>query len=100
MQPFPKKRTSVSREDAETLAIAALGFLAGEENRLAHFMIATGLSPADLRKQAGSIEFLAGVLDFLAADESLLLVFASEQHIPPETVLAARQKLMPDVADY
>lgn len=100
MQPKSNKRHLVSRDEAEALAIDALGFLAGEENRLAAFLLTTGLAPADLRRQAGSVEFLAAVLDFLAADESLLLVFASAQHIAPETVLLARHKLLPDAADF
>jgi hypothetical protein len=94
MQP-PRKRQALSRDDAETLAIAALGFLAGEEHRLAQFLHMTGLAPADLRREAGSVEFLAGVLDFVAADESLLLVFATEQRIDPTAVMTARHLLMP-----
>lgn len=100
MQPLSRKRHPLSRDEAEALAIDALGFLAGEENRLAAFLQASGLAPADLRRAAGSVEFLAGVLDFLAADESLLLVFASARHIAPETVLHARQNLLPDTADF
>jgi len=100
IQPFPKKRHGLSRDEAEKLAISALGFLAGEEHRLAAFLHLTGLSPADLRREAGTPEFLAGVLDFIAADESLLLVFATEQRIDPMQVMTARQTLMPDGSDY
>ena len=100
MQSFTKKRHSLSRDEAETLAIAALGFLAGEEHRIIGFVHLTGLSPADLRRAAGSPEFLTGVLDFIAADESLLLVFASEQRIDPTEVMMARRQLMPEASDY
>jgi uncharacterized protein DUF3572 len=100
MQPMSRKRHPLSRDEAEALAIDALGFLAAEENRLAAFLQASGLAPADLRCEAGSVEFLAGVLDFVAADESLLLVFASERHLAPETVVIARRKLLPDAAEF
>jgi hypothetical protein len=100
MQIPPRRRSSLSRDEAEALAIDTLSFLGEDSSRLAGFLAATGLGPAELRKQAGSVEFLAGVLDFVASDESLLLVFASERRVDPATVLAARRQLMPDVADY
>jgi hypothetical protein len=92
----PHKRSPISQDEAESLAIDMLRFLGEDVSRLAGFLAATGLGPADLRRQAGSTEFLAGVLDFVAADESLLLVFASERRIDPTTVLAAKRQLLPD----
>jgi hypothetical protein len=100
MQTFPRKRQAMNREDAEKLAISALSFLAGEEHRLAGFLMMTGLSPADLRARIGSVEVLAGVLDFIVADESLLLVFATEQRIDPATIMTARHLLLPEASEY
>jgi len=90
------KHHPLSRDEAESLSIEALSFLAADANRLARFLYATGLVPADIRSQAASAEFLAGILDFIAADESLLLVFASERGIDPAMVLAAKRSLTPD----
>jgi Protein of unknown function (DUF3572) len=95
MQSFPRKPVGLDRDMAETLAIHALGFIAGEDHRLVGFLEVTGLSPADLRREAGSPGFLAAVLDFIAADESLLLVFAAEQRIDPALVMRARDVLLP-----
>jgi Protein of unknown function (DUF3572) len=95
MQRFSTKPASLGRDEAETLAIQALGFIAGEDHRLVSFLELTGLSPADLRRAATSPGFLAGVLDFIAADESLLLVFAAEQHIDPALVMRGRHVLLP-----
>ena len=100
MSSPPRKRQSLNREEAEAFAIDTLTFLAEDPGRLASFLGTTGLSPADVRSQAGSAEFLAGVLDFVAADESLLLVFASERRIDPTSVLMARRSLLPDPAEY
>lgn len=100
MTSSPRKRHSLSREEAEALAIDTLSFLAEDANRLASFLRMTGLSLADVRAQAGSAEFLAGVLDFVAADESLLLVFATERRIDPTAVMMARRSLLPDAAEY
>jgi hypothetical protein len=35
-------------------------------------------------------QFLLGVLDYLAADEQLLIAFAAENAIPPGAVMEAR----------
>lgn len=75
--------------DPEMLAIAALSFLAEEPERLARFLDLTGLSPATLRQAASDPRFLASVLDYLAADESLLLAFAANAQVAPESVVAA-----------
>ena len=94
-----QRRThAVRRDEAEALAIDALSFLAADASRIVGFLEATGLSPNDLRRAAGSPHFLAGVLDFIAGDESLLLVFANERSLDPALVLSAKQSLAPDPA--
>jgi hypothetical protein len=100
MDPFAPKRSRVTHEDAEKLAIDALSFLAGDPGLLAQFAAATGHTPATIRAEIASPEFLAGILDFLMNDESLLLVFASHQGITPPDIIAARQMLAPDVAAW
>ena len=99
MQNLSRKRRVLSRDEAEALAISALSFLASEEHRLASFLHLSGMSPKDLRREAGSVAFLAGVLDFITSNESLLLVFGTEQHIDPALVMEARHVLLPDRAD-
>lgn len=81
---------------AEHLGIQALGFLAADPARLAGFLATSGYDPTEIRAQAGSAEFLAGVLDYLLADESMLLVFASEAGIDPKHVTMARRTLARD----
>jgi hypothetical protein len=100
MDPFAPKRTRLTRDDAETLAINALSFLAAEPGLLAQFAAVTGHTPATIRAEASSPQFLAGILDFLMSDESLLLVFASHQGITPPEIMAARQALSPDIAAW
>ncbi len=98
MKPRSGKSSRISREDAEVLAIEALAFIAADESRLLPFLRATGLAPADIRREAGSPEFLAGVLDFLMSDDSLLLVFAGHRGLDPNSVAAARRVIMPGAA--
>lgn len=90
MPPRPPK------PDPEALAIAALGFLAADPARIARFLDLTGIAPAGLRAAASEPHFLISVLDHLLADESLLLAFASEQMIRPESIAEARRMLGAD----
>jgi len=88
-----KSGSSRSREAAETLAIQALAFLAEEPDRLAGFLGATGLTPDRIRESAGQPDFLAGVLEHMLADESLLVAFADGAGIDPADIARARGAL-------
>jgi hypothetical protein len=79
---------------AEGLAIAALGFIAAEPDRLGRFLALTGIGPESIRNAAREPRFLAGVLDHVAADEDLLLAFAAEREVDPEHVMLARDLLV------
>ncbi|WP_026782225.1 DUF3572 domain-containing protein [Pleomorphomonas koreensis] len=85
------KRLSV--EAAEQLAISALSHLAGNPDALGRFLSLSGIGPADLRAAAREPGFLAGVLEFFLADESLLLAFVEEAQFRPTMVAAAHHLL-------
>jgi hypothetical protein len=85
------------REMAETIAAQGLAFLAADAERLARFLALTGFEPADLAARVGTQEVLSAVLSYLAADESLLLTFAANSHVAPETIGPALAVL--DAAD-
>lgn len=88
------KTASKGRKEAATaLAIAALGFLGGEQERLERFLALTGLGPQSLRAAAREPSFLLGVLDHVAGDETLLLAFANESGFDPEDIGRARDAL-------
>ncbi|MFZ0850086.1 MAG: DUF3572 family protein [Hyphomicrobiaceae bacterium] len=87
----------IDRETAETIAAQGLAFLAADAERLARFLALTGLQPADLAARVGTGEVLSAVLSYLAADESLLLTFAANSHVAPETIGPALALL--DAAD-
>lgn len=72
---------------------AALIFLAEEKPRFLRFLELTGFDPAVIRAQAASPDLLAAVLDHLLADESLLLVFAAQTRLPPDSLAPARTVL-------
>jgi hypothetical protein len=85
-----KRPASPTAEEAATLALAGLSFLAEDTPRLGRFLALTGIGPDQLRAVADAPETLLAVLDHLLGDESLLLVFAASKGIAPETVAPAR----------
>jgi len=89
-------RDSMRREAAESLAVQALGFLAGEPERLARFLALTGIGPDRIRAAAATPGFLAGVLDHVASEDALVTAFAAEAGIKPEEVEKARRTLSGD----
>ena len=88
-----KRPSSAAREAAEMLAIQALSFIAEEPARLNAFLGASGLALAHLRESANQPDFLAGVLEHMLANESLLLAFADSAAIDPAAVGRARNAL-------
>ena len=86
------------REQAETLALQALGYLAADEDRLYRFLLSTGLTPQDVRDRVGDPAFLAGVLDHLLTDDALVVAFAEDNALEPEAVMTARRRL-PGLSD-
>jgi len=80
-------------QDAEGLAIQALGFLAAEPERIGPFLAATGVDPVGLRAAAAEPGFLAAVLEHIGSSDSLLLEFAGNLRLNPETVAQARRIL-------
>lgn len=86
-------RLKPNAPEPDAIAIAALGFIASDPERLGRFLAVTGLGPVTLRSAAQEPGFFARVLDHLAEDEPLLLAFAANEGLRPESVAAARHAL-------
>ncbi len=80
-------------EQAELIAIKAMGWLIPNEDLLSIFLSSSGLSAENLRHFAGEVEILVAVLDFLVMDDSWVLDCAHDLGIPPQSFLAARHAL-------
>ena len=89
------RRHKLTSELAAEIAISALQFLASDPERLERFLALSGLGPHNLRKAAVEPTFLGAVLDYLVADEALLIAFAESAGLSPERVTAARDALVP-----
>lgn len=101
MDPFkphePRKRPptppQLTDEDAETVALKAVGFIAADDDLMARFVALTGCGAGDLRARLADRGFLAAVLDFVLADEATTLRFAESEAFAPETPMLARARL-------
>ena len=81
------------RENAEALAIRALGFVAADPELLPRFLAISGIEAGSIRQAAREPGFLAGVLQFIAAHEPTLMRFSEETGVPPQQVSAALRAL-------
>ena len=87
------KQPEKASQNADFLAIQALAFLGEEPERLGRFLALTGIGPEDIRTAAQEPGFLAGVLDHIAGDQTLLAAFAAHAGIAPGEIDKARRAL-------
>jgi len=87
------RQGSLAAEVAEVLAIQALAFIARDGERLGRFLALTGMGPLEIREAARERYFLAGVLEYVAGDEELLVAFAGHAEVDPATILTAQRAL-------
>ncbi len=90
MKRAKHKVAGTHREAAEAVAVMALSYLAADHEQLGRFLAVTGIGPERIREAARDRSFLAGVLDYLASDEPLLLAFARATELQPAEVAKAR----------
>lgn len=80
-------------QQAETTALLALGWLAGNDELLPVFLGASGADMATLRAQATEPGMLLAVLDFIVMDDAWVLDCAAALDLPPEALARAREAL-------
>jgi hypothetical protein len=93
MRDSLKKVQSVGPEHAQSLAVSALAFIAADPDRLSRYLGLTGLGPDNLRTAAADPAFLGSVLDYLVADEKLMVEFAADAGLKPEAIARAQAAL-------
>ena len=84
---------NMTQDSAETVALGALGWLAGHDELLPVFLGASGASEADLRARAADPEFLGAVLDFLTMDDAWITAFCDAQGLGYDVPMRARAVL-------
>lgn len=89
-----------ARENAETLAIEALGFIAADPVLMPRFLDMSGIEASDIRRAATEPGFLAGVLSFLLAHEPSLMAFCEATRTDPPAVALALRALPGGADDF
>ena len=79
--------------DPHALALAALGWVLGDEDRASRLLALTGLTPDALREGLGDGAVLAAVIDFLGAHEPDLVAAAEALGVAPAELAAVGEKL-------
>lgn len=83
-----------AREHAETVALKALTFVLSDAGLRNRFIAVSGTAPGDFEGQIENPHFLAGVLDFLMANEPDLLAFCEAAQLDPEVPSKAHWALV------
>ena len=85
--------TGEQTNEAETLALGALGWVLAEDARAERLLALTGLTPEGLRTRVQERDFLAAVLRFLENHEPDLIACAEALGVSPLALIAAREAL-------
>ncbi len=80
-------------EQAELIALRALGWLAGDDELWPVFLGATGAAAEDARERARDPAFMASVLEFLTSDDAMVMAFCDQSDLKYEDPLRARYAL-------
>ncbi len=80
-------------DQAEILALQALGHVAADPELGGAFMGDNGLAPDDLRARAGDPVFLASLLDFLTQRDDWVVAFCDAFQHPYDAPMRARHAL-------
>lgn len=83
----------MNRNQAETMGIQVLGWLANQDDLLARFFGMTGIEADALRTRAQDPEFLGFVFDFLLSEDQLVLDFCTDLNLPTDAPMRARMVL-------
>ncbi len=88
-------RQAVVNEDAETLALNALVWTLGDDDRAGRLLAVTGIDPAGLRERLRDPAVLGATLQFLLAHEADLVACADAIGATPQALAAAAGRLEP-----
>ena len=83
----------ITFEKAETVALQFLAFILSDPERRKAFLDKTGLDEITLLKRLKDTDHLAGMLDYMSADEALLGDFCIQTNISHASAIQAWKKL-------
>ena len=83
----------MEHEQAQIIALQALGWLAGNDELCPVFLGASGGSVDDLRERATDPAFQAAVLEFITMDDTWVIAFCDAHGLKYDQPLQARYAL-------
>lgn len=83
----------ITQDQAEAVALQALGYLASDPELLPRFLALSGIEAGQIRQAAAEPGFLAGVLTFFLAHEPSLLKLAAATGLEPQAIADAARAL-------
>jgi hypothetical protein len=94
LDPFGEgKRSKITKEEAESIAISALTYLSETPELMQRFLALSGIEASGIREAAAEPHFFAGVLKFFLAHEPTLMAFCEARGIEPQSVSNALTQL-------
>ena len=87
------KNTSPNTLESSTIALQLIAFLASDLERMERFTSLSGINLGDMKEGALNPVFLGFMLDYALQDEALILAFAENQQISPQTLAIVRRQL-------
>lgn len=101
IRPFPalarggrRKDVDKMRQDqAETVGLQALAWLASEDELFGSFLGASGAAAGDVAEAAGKPEFLGAVLDFVMMEDAWVMAFCDANGLAYGVPMTARAVL-------
>lgn len=86
-------KSAVDSQQAQTIAVTALSYIAADPVLLPRFLALTGIEAGAIRQAAREPGFLAGVLQFVVAHEATLLGVSQATGIAPKALTTALRSL-------
>ena len=83
----------MTEDQAQVLAMNALGWMASQDDVLEQFLGASGTDIATLKVSAGQAETQIAILDFLMMRDDWIQSFCSQENLPYEAPMQARHSL-------
>ncbi len=83
----------MTQDQAEILAFKAIEWLAMHDTYMTRFMALSGLSPGDIMGRSDDKDMLAGIINFLLSDETMLLAFCDDHALDPALPAQAQHRL-------
>ncbi len=85
------KTPSEATSDSNVIALQLMAFIASNEERLERFSALSGMGLHEMQTGATDPVFLGFMLDYALQDEALILEFAQNHEISPQTLVNARR---------